>query len=553
MLKDIQEMLSQVGVLIPLVASPDNAVGDYGIPLFTLAREQKKSPKSVFDTLSSELGVNPSLEGTHFVAGYMNFALNWQNVSIEYLQDPNVELPTIVGEPKKILLEYLSPNTNKAMHIGHLRNNTLGSFLKRILSLDASKKVTTACLLNDRGIHVCKSMLMYMKNPHAYDHIQKGDHKIGAYYAAYNEAETPELEAEARDLLLKWEAQDPSVMQTWYELRDMVLKGFAQTNARQGVSFDRVDFESDIFHKGKERVLEALKRGACHLNEKGQVAFDLSKVGMTGEKILLREDGTTFYLTQDIGVAADRAADLLDWDALYYVVGDEQAYHFETLAAIMPHMVEGFQKEIRHVSYGMVELPEGRMQSRAGRVILADDLMDALKDMALQKMSSDLPVDTANERAEIIGQAALKFYLLDSVSTSKIRFDMEQALDPTGRSGAYILYTYARLKGVISKVPVDSFEDMTLPLTPLVKNLLKMHFSWEDAIKQAVKGEESLPLTKHLYNLARMCNTIYNDSDHIVKNMCESDQKGMIRLFEKTALMMKITCNLLGFNVLEQM
>ena len=555
MLKQIQDILVDAGALTPLTSCPPKATGDYGTPLFSMAASRKESPQSVYQYLNPKV-THPFIKGTQFEGGYLTLSLDWVSISKEYLNDLEVEIPCPqkTEDPvQKILLEYCSPNTNKALHIGHLRNNTLGAFLLKILALDPNKDVISACLINDRGIHVCKSMLMYMKYPDAFKHIEKGDHFVGAYYAMYNEHETPELEAEARSLLIKWEAGDPDVRALWLDMREKVLKGFAKTNARLGVSFQRVDFESDLYEKGKDQVLEALSLGVCHLNEKGQVAFDLSKVGMEGEKILLREDGTTFYLTQDIGVASDRAKDLIGWDSYYYVVGDEQAYHFQTLAKILPHVCPEFKGSLRHIAYGMVELPEGRMQSRAGRVILADDLMDALKGMAYDRLDKDLPENVRQERAEKIGMAALKFYLLDAVSTSKIRFDMEAALNPTGRSGAYILYTYARLQGVISKNSNEVHGDFTIPVTPLVKDLLKLHFSWEDAIMHALRNLDSGALTTHLFKLARLCNTIYNDPDHIVKNMNDQDREGMVRLFTKTAAMIKSTCDLLGIEVLEVM
>jgi len=442
---------------------PKPELGDIGFPMFGYAKLLRKSPAAIAVDMERRLGQNSA--GALVGAGAAKAVGPYLNVFF----DRNATGEEILGRGKnaewnsyrpladrKIMVEFSCPNTNKPLHLGHLRNNILGESLSRILKT-AGADVKKVNLINDRGIHICKSMLAYQaygqgKSPE--DEGLKSDHFVGKYYVLFNtlKIEDPKAEEKAQELLRKWEAGDPEVIALWKKMNKWAVDGIKTTYARQGVGFDAYYFESLTYMKGKDQVLDGLKRGLFYQEDDGSIWVNLEDIGLD-RKVLLRKDGTSIYITQDIGTAIYRHADW-PFEQLIYVVASEQQYHFKALFEILKRLGYEWAGNLYHLAYGLVNLPSGRMKTREGTVVDADDLMDELASLAEKEIVAkgrDATVGDAKEVAEKVSLGALHYYLLQTSPTKDMLYDPEQSLSFTGNTGPYIQYMGARASSILRK------------------------------------------------------------------------------------------------------
>jgi len=452
--------------------------GDYTVVVFPLSKISRKSPEATAQDIGTFLVENvKQVREFKVIKGFLNIILKdefWIAFLDQNLANEEFGM-NIQKEGDPVLLEYSSPNTNKPLHLGHIRNNLLGFSLSRILQSQGNK-VIRMNLVNDRGIHICKSMLAYMKwgnNETPGSAGMKSDHLIGKYYVLFDrkykeevkvlmEEGLPEEEAnrnaplmiEAQEVLRKWEAKDPDVRELWSHMNDWAFEGFTETYRKLGVSFDVVQHESETYLSGKELVLEGLKSGSLLQRPDGSIWADLREEGLD-EKLLLRSDGTSVYMTQDLGTAQLRH-DEFHPSKMIYVVGNEQNYHFDVLKRILKKIGRDWSDRIFHLSYGMVELPEGKMKSREGTVVDADDLMEEMittaeeTTRALGKVDA-FPEEEARELFRIIGLGALKYFILKVDPKKNMLFDPKESIDFNGNTGPFIQYTYARIQSLLRK------------------------------------------------------------------------------------------------------
>jgi len=534
---------------------PSPEMGDIGFPMFGFAKILRKGPPQIAAMVCERLASSPpcnsvtSVVNSSFkaVGPYVNVRLDRGAVAKAVLADVLAADDSFAfGRPgtlagKKIMVEFSSPNTNKPLHLGHLRNDVLGESVSRILAACGAdlKKV---CIINDRGIHICKSMLAYMdqgqgKTPESEN--VKSDHFVGDWYVCFNtilkketedlikekglkkeeaEAQAPSL-ARAQELLRKWEAGDPETTALWKRMNSWAIEGMKETYKRTGVSFDKYYFESDTWQLGKEEVLKGLERGLFYREPDGAVAVDLSAENLD-KKILLRSDGTSIYITQDFGTAINRHKDW-PFDRLIYVVGSEQQYHFKVLFTLLDKMGYSWAKNLYHLSYGMVKLPEGKMKSREGTVVDADDLIDSLRDMALAEIKEkerEEKVGDPAETAEKIALGALHYYLLQSGPSKDMMFDPKESLSFNGNTGPYLQYMGARISSLQMRNEElgmrnngrgnDSFALLVSdPEWELVKTLA----AYPQAVGDAAASLDPSRLAAYLYELSKCFSRFYHD------------------------------------------
>ena len=456
--------------------------------VFPFLRMSKKGPEQTAQEIGEYLLANePSLVAKfNVIKGFLNLTVAssaWIELLNDIQADPHYGLTKATDQSPLVMIEYSSPNTNKPLHLGHVRNNLLGNALANIIAANGNRVVKTN-IVNDRGIHICKSMLAWLKygngeTPESSG--KKGDHLIGDYYVAFDkhfkaevkelmakyqaegmneeeakakaEAESP-LMKEAREMLVKWEAGDAEVRALWKKMNDWVYAGFDETYKLMGVSFDKIYYESNTYLEGKKKVLEGLEKGLFYRKEDGSVWADLTGEGLD-HKLLLRADGTSVYMTQDIGTAEQRFADY-PIDKMIYVVGNEQNYHFQVLSILLDRLGFEWGKSLVHFSYGMVELPEGKMKSREGTVVDADDLMEEMINTAKETSGELGKLDgltqaEADDIARIVGLGALKYFILKVDARKNMTFNPKESIDFNGNTGPFIQYTYARIQSVLRK------------------------------------------------------------------------------------------------------
>lgn len=566
MIADISNFLVSILNIKPKLQVPSNP--EKGFLCFNCGpyRTSKESPIEVALKFSKE--INENLDQNSFIlnavpeGSFVNLKLNVQHFLFSFSLENFLQ----TKDPKKIIIEFSSPNTNKPQHLGHVRNNILGQTISNILKA-SGHNVLNFNLINDRGIHIMKSLLAYKKWGSA-DLNKKGDHIIGDCYVRFNEELKKEysefksstgehiseeeffnkysnLGKETRELLLSWERSDPEVVTLWRKLNDMVITGFDETYARLGIQFDHVEYESDTYLLGKKAVQEGLEKGIFYYKD-GAVVFDQTSLGFGGEKVILRSDGTSLYITQDLGTALNRL-DTYDPDFMYYVVGDEQNHYFKTLIAIIEMLRPNSKGKMHHISYGMVELPNGKMKSREGNVVDADNLMDEMKLLASYKSKN-------SEQNDSIGISALKFYLMDNHPTSKIIFDSDKSLDLTGRSGVYVLYTYARCSKLLSKTKhlcVDHVNYKLLTHSTELKlvqqlALFETYFNW------AVENKDPSKITEYLYKLSKNISWFYESSPILSEKNLEL-ASARFELVSKSCHTLKVCLDMLGCETLDAM
>lgn len=525
--------------------------GDFTLVVFPLLRFSKNTPEKTGESIGNYLVTNfPLISGFNVIKGFLNLEIS-QKWWIEYFAELSVSNNLFsscqVNKPEVILVEYSSPNTNKPLHLGHIRNNLLGYSLYRILSACGHKVIKTN-IVNDRGIHICKSMLAWKKfgkgtTPESTG--TKGDHFVGRYYVLFEQEykkQVEELEKkgvnqtdarnsaplmiEAREMLLKWEKGDSEVVELWKTMNSWVYEGFDETYRLLGVDFDKIYYESDTYLTGKEIVLKGLEDDILYSHSDNSVWADLTGQGLD-HKLLLRSDGTAVYMTQDLGTAVARQNDF-HFDKTLYVVGNEQNYHFQVLRALMKIMGYKWADGLIHFSYGMVELPSGKMKSREGTVVDADDIIREMKETArsvsaeLGKLS-DFSEDEKEEIFRKIGLGALKYFILKVDPHKNMTFNPSESIDFNGNTGPFIQYTYARIKSVFRKadqlgiIPDRSAITGVIPGTKEL-DLIKLLRKYSDVVSEAASEYSPSLIANYCYDLAKEYNQFYHDFSILGEN-----------------------------------
>lgn len=553
--------------------------GDYTVVLFALVKSLRKSP----DQLGQELGADLVAAHPEFytafnvIKGFLNLTVAdafWLGILADGYHDLDYGKHKPSG--KKVMVEYSSPNTNKPLHLGHLRNNFLGWSIAEILKA-GGHEVVKSCVVNDRGIHICKSMIawkMFGNGATPESTGIKGDHLVGDYYVRFNdeykkeveslvssgktkeeaEREAPIMKA-AQQMLVDWEAGDPEVLRIWNMMNSWVYAGFDETYKRIGSDFERVYYESQTYLLGKKMVDEGLSKGVFKRKDDGSVWIDLTADGLD-EKIVQRRDGTAVYITQDIGLAIDKYTEY-KCDESIYVVGDEQNYHFKVLKLICEKLGLPSASGIYHLSYGMVELPTGKMKSREGTVVDADDIVQEMVNISAQHTQElgkvkDFTEEELAELYETLGLGALKFFLLRVDPKKKMIFNPEESIDFHGFTGPFIQYTHARIRSILRKAGEVPDTKATSPLLPLEKKLLVTLEQYGSMIQQSVTDHNPSLIAIYIYNLAKTYNSFY--TEHSVTNAENEEKKALrLQLSLLTANVIKTGMGLLGIRVPERM
>lgn len=554
--------------------------GDYTVVLFSLVKKLKKSPDEIGKLLGQKLTEkHPDLyTGYSLLKGFMNLTIAepfWVDMLSKHYTDPCFGKGEMRNQ--KVMVEYSSPNTNKPLHLGHLRNNFLGWSIAEILKANGYE-VIKSCIVNDRGIHICKSMIAWQRfangaTPESTG--MKGDHFVGDYYVKFNDAYKKEVEVlvaqvmkqeeaekeapimkATQEMLLQWEKGDPEVMDLWRKMNGWVYSGFDITYKTIGSDFDVIYYESDTYLLGKDAVEDGLSKGVFFRKDDGSVWIDLTADGLD-EKLLLRRDGTSVYITQDIGLAKKKY-EQYKIDQSIYVIGDEQNYHMKVLKLICQKLGLPYADGIHHLSYGMVELPTGKMKSREGTVVDADDLVQEMVNISAQHTQElgkvkDFPQEALQELYETIGLGALKFFLLRVDPKKKMIFNPEESIDFHGFTGPFIQYTHARIKSILRKEQPDSTYTLAKTgLLPLEKELLVSIEQYGMVLKQSAEELNPSVIAIYAYNLAKTFNSFY--AEHSVAN-AESEEKKQLRLriCGMTAVVLSSALQLLGMKVPERM
>lgn len=540
---------------------PDRALGHIAFACFPLARKLKNSPPNIAKHLLKLWGDDAHFNEIKAVGPYLNFFL-----SPLFLADSLLEIcindatfgNSEIGKGKHVMLEFSSPNTNKPLHLGHCRNNLLGMTLARIFEGNGFK-VTKVNLVNDRGIHICKSMLAYQRwgeGETPENSGKKGDKLVGNYYVLFDQKlkENKDLEQAAQEMLLQWEQGNEEIRALWKKMNRWVLDGFKSTYRRTGVEFDLYYFESETYLNGKTIVADALAKKVCHLEENGAIAIDLEAEGL-GTKILLRGDGTSMYITQDISTTVLKHENY-DLDHCLFVVGNEQDNHFQVLFKTLEKMGYHWASECEHISYGMITLPEGKMKSREGTVVDLDNLLDMMTEMALKEIETRVNINAqdAKATAEAIGQAAIKFYILKTNASRQIQFDPKESISFDGVTGPYIQYTHARICSILRKSGITSaalsyngYQWNNEELDILVQLSL-----FSNAIELAAVERNPAVICAYMYDLSRYFNKFYN-SHQILKADSTQALNIRLQLIRAVKALLSKSLIMLGIEPLERM
>jgi len=555
--------------------------GDFTVVIFPITRFSKKSPQVTADEIGNYLlKAIPDIKSFEIVQGFLNLLFNdtfWYN----YLQTSGNEWEQTETK-QTIMVEYSSPNTNKPLHLGHIRNNLLGYSVAEILKA-RGHHVIKANLINDRGIHICKSMLAWMKfgngeTPETFD--VKGDHLVGKYYVEFDKAlkgQVYELETlgkltkeeaakqaplmlEAQEMLQKWEAGDPETRRIWEMMNGWVYKGFAETYKSLGVDFDKFYYESQTYILGKDIVNEGLEKGVFKKRDDGSVWIDLTDEGLD-EKLVLRKDGTSVYITQDMGTITNRFQEFA-LNRMIYVVGNEQEYHFKVLKLIFKKFGINWWNDLFHLSYGMVELPSGKMKSREGTVVDADDLIAEMLETSERQTKELGKIEGLSdaEQKELfrkIGMAALKFYILKADPKKQMMFDPNESIDFLGFTGPFIQYTYTRIKSIFRKAVADNVAINENyfnihPIQSLEKELLRLLYKKDSVLYESEVNLSPALIANYAYDLAKTYNKFYHD--HKVLGEPDKDIRNFrLAISDKTAYTILACMNLLGIELPEKM
>jgi arginyl-tRNA synthetase len=564
--------------------------GNLTLVVFPFVKMARKSPEQTGQELGDYLVAHcEAVSSYNVVKGFLNLVIApaaWLSMLADIDSDEHYGEKAADAQSPLVMIEYSSPNTNKPLHLGHVRNNLLGWSLAQIMQANGNRVVKTN-IVNDRGIHICKSMLAWLKwgngeTPESSG--KKGDHLIGDYYVAFDKHYREEIKTlaaqyvlnglpveqaeekakqeaplikEAHEMLVKWEQNDPEVRALWEKMNNWVYAGFDETYQKMGVSFDKIYYESQTYLKGKAKVEEGLAKGLFERHDDGSVWADLTNEGLD-QKLLLRSDGTSVYMTQDIGTAEMRFQDY-PIDKMIYVVGNEQNYHFQVLSILLDRLGFKWGKELTHFSYGMVELPNGKMKSREGTVVDADDLMelmvsDAYKtSMELGKFD-DMTEEERREIARIVGMGALKYFILKVDARKNMLFNPEESIDFNGNTGPFIQYTYARIRSILRKADNQNsqFSILNPQLSDKEIELIQKMSEYGAAVEQAGKDYSPSGIANYCYELTKVFNQFYHDYS-ILNEPDEQKRQVRLVLARNVAKVIKNGMSLLGIEVPERM
>ena len=564
--------------------------GNLTLVVFPFVKMARKKPEQVGEEIGQYLVENSGVVSAYnVVKGFLNLSIAdkaWIDLLSAIDSDDHYGETPVTADSPLVMIEYSSPNTNKPLHLGHVRNNLLGWSLAQIMQANGNKVVKTN-IVNDRGIHICKSMLAWLKygngeTPETSG--KKGDHLIGDYYVAFDKhyrEEVKELKAkfvaegmddeaaetkakneaplivEAHDMLVKWEQNDPEVRALWAKMNEWVYAGFDETYRMMGVSFDKIYYESNTYLEGKEKVEEGLAKGFFYRRPDNSVWADLTGEGLD-EKLLLRSDGTSVYMTQDIGTAKLRFQDF-PIDQMIYVVGNEQNYHFQVLSILLDKLGFKWGKDLVHFSYGMVELPNGKMKSREGTVVDADELMAAMIDDARKTSEelgkfNDMTEEERQEIARVVGLGALKYFILKVDARKNMLFNPEESIDFNGNTGPFIQYTYARIRSILRKAAEQNIECKACDVALAQKeiDLIQKISEYSAAVQQAGKDYSPSGIANYCYELTKQFNQFYHDYS-ILNADTEEQKQFRLMLAKNVAKTIKNGMSLLGIEVPERM
>ena len=572
---------------VQLQKTRDEFEGHLTVVVFPFVKAARKSPEMVGEEIGKYLVENAGdvVAKYNVVKGFLNLVISdapWIDLLNQVNADPQFGFQPVTDKSPLVMIEYSSPNTNKPLHLGHVRNNLLGSALARIVEANGNKVVKTN-IVNDRGIHICKSMLAWLKwgngeTPESSG--KKGDHLIGDYYVAFDkhyreevkqlvaqgmDEETAKQEAplikEAHEMLVKWERNDSEVRALWRKMNEWVYAGFDETYKMMGVSFDKIYYESDTYLEGKEKVIEGLQKGLFYRRDDGSVWADLTGEGLD-EKLLLRSDGTSVYMTQDIGTAKLRFQDF-PIDKMIYVVGNEQNYHFQVLSILLDKLGFKWGKDLVHFSYGMVELPNGKMKSREGTVVDADDLMaamiaDAYEASKERVKQTEMPEEEAREVARKVGLGALKYFILKVDARKNMLFNPEESIDFNGNTGPFIQYTYARIASILRKakdqgvvIPAQ-LSTVNCQLSTKETELIQKLNQFPVAVRQAGTDYSPSGICNYCYELTKAFHQFYHDFT-ILGETDETLKLFRLSLAQAVAKVISLGMGLLGIEMPERM
>lgn len=592
----IEELYGQKAAenTIALQKTRSDFEGNLTLVVFPFLKMSRKSPEATAQEIGEQLKAKcTAIADFNVVKGFLNLVISpaaWISMLNDIEADDCFGMKKATDDSPLVMIEYSSPNTNKPLHLGHVRNNLLGWSLAKIMEANGNRVVKTN-IVNDRGIHICKSMLAWLKwgngeTPESSG--KKGDHLIGDYYVAFDkhyreevkelkeklitegvDEETAEKRAkdeaplicEAHDMLVKWEQNDPEIRALWEKMNEWVYAGFDETYKAMGVSFDKIYYESQTYLEGKKKVEEGLEKGIFFRKDDNSVWADLSADGLD-QKLLLRSDGTSVYMTQDIGTANMRFNDY-PIDKMIYVVGNEQNYHFQVLSILLDRLGFKWGKELVHFSYGMVELPNGKMKSREGTVVDADELIASMIDNA-RKMSEDkvnkiegISNDEANEIARIVGLGALKYFILKVDARKNMLFNPEESIDFNGNTGPFIQYTHARIRSILRKaeeqgIDIEKTIGEDMPLNDKEAELIQKLNEFTAAVEQAGKDYSPSGIANYCYELTKQFNQFYHECSIL---NADSDRERAVRLVlaKNVAKVIKNGMALLGIEVPERM
>lgn len=583
-LKELYNMDVDPAKIVPQ-ATKKEFEGNVTIVVFPWVKTARKPPETVATEIGDKLvDLEPAVSRYNVVKGFLNIVIEptyWSTVLSRIDKEPSYGFKPVTENSPLIMVEYSSPNTNKPLHLGHVRNNLLGFSVAEILKACGNRVVKTN-IVNDRGIHICKSMLAWQKwgdgvTPESSG--KKGDHLIGDFYVMFDKnfkAEVKEimerdnvdeeeaknrstLMEEARDMLRRWEAGDKEVRDLWAMMNSWVYAGFDETYRRMGVDFDKIYYESDTYLEGKAKVLEGLEKGFLEKMPDGSVWADLTSEGLD-RKLLLRSDGTSVYMTQDIGTAKLRYQDY-PIDRMIYVVGNEQNYHFQVLSILLDRLGFKWGKDLVHFSYGMVELPEGKMKSREGTVVDADDLIADMVANASSvsaeriKTLNDCSDEEAAEIAEIVGLGALKYFLLKVDPRKNITFNPKESIDFNGNTGPFIQYTYARIRSVLRRAEAENMPRVDFSaVNPGEReiDIIQLIAEFPDVVAEAGRALSPALIANYAYELASAYNRFYHDCP-ILHEENEAVRSLRVTICHATAKVIASALSLLGIKVPERM
>ena len=558
--------------------------GDFTLVTFPYIKASKATPEKTGELIGEQLvKKNTSITKFNVVKGFLNFSLSndfWLNEFKDISKTSNYGIKPAKSSGKQMMLEYSSPNTNKPLHLGHVRNNLLGYSVATIMKTQGHD-VIKVNLVNDRGIHICKSMLawkLFGNEETPQSSGLKGDHLVGKYYVIFDKEYKKQIQTlvdggatkedaekqapimlQTQEMLLKWEASDKETIDLWKTMNGWVYDGFAVSYKKLGVDFDKMYYESNTYLLGKEVVQEGLAKGVFYKKENGSVAIDLTEEKLD-EKIVLRSDGTSVYITQDLGTAIERFKEFPAISQMIYTVGNEQDYHFKVLFKILEKLGYAWAKECYHLSYGMVELPEGKMKSREGTVVDADDLMDGM--VATAKETTEelgkvegFTQDELEHLYQTIGMGALKYFILKVDPKKKMLFDPKESIDFNGHTGPFIQYTHARIKSILRKFEgktINIIISDSITLHEKEKELIKLQYDFPKILEESANTYNPAVVANYIYDLTKLFNQFYNECP-VLKEENNTIKEFRISLIDKTSEIIKNGMLCLGIDVPERM